>query len=368
MVSSLYMLVHPKRRTLTDCSVTGKFIRVWRQKQPSTHHSRFTQLLLANSAHQVRTPLNAIINYLEIALEGSLDGETRDNLAQSHSASKSLVYVINDLLDLTKIEEGLALKKEDVFALAPCIHHATDSFAADAKRKGLTYVVEIHSELPKLVRGDKARVRQAIGNLVANAFQNTSSGFVHVTAYVTEPGDDGRVRVEIAVQDSGSGMSSEDLDFLFHDLEQVSDAGSENDSVSKTLPKRKLGLGLAVVARIVRNMDGILRVRSELGEGSCFVLQFPFDIPDETPSNGAGTTSKPQATPRPGLSSRLPSASGDEITLVPRANSPSQVHNRSTDGASQAGESQREAAPTDHAGLKEQKKSENRGFPDRATP
>lgn len=81
--------------------ITGKFIEVWRQKEAALQNSRLTRLLLANSAHEVRTPLNAIINYLEIALEGSLDQETRDNLARSHSASKSLIYVINDLLDLT---------------------------------------------------------------------------------------------------------------------------------------------------------------------------------------------------------------------------------------------------------------------------
>lgn len=83
------------------CLVYGKFIEVWRQKEAALQNSRLTRLLLANSAHEVRTPLNAIINYLEIALEGSLDQETRDNLARSHSASKSLIYVINDLLDLT---------------------------------------------------------------------------------------------------------------------------------------------------------------------------------------------------------------------------------------------------------------------------
>lgn len=350
--------------------MTGKFIRVWRQKEPSTHSSRLTQLLLANSAHQVRTPLNAIINYLEIALEGSLDGEMRDNLAQSHSASKSLVYVINDLLDLTKIEEGLALKKEEVFALAPCIHHATDPFTADAKRKGLHYDIEVHSELPKLVRGDKARVRQAIANLVANAFQNTSSGFVHVTAYLTEPGDDERVRVEIAVQDSGVGMPSEDLDCLFHDLEQVSDAESDHEGVSKQRPKRKLGLGLAVVARIVRNMDGLLRVKSELGQGSYFVLQFPFDIPDEAMLTSADTTPKPQATlpaPQPGVFPRPASDADGEITLVPRANSPSRMNRRVTDDGSQAGELQGEATPTNSASPR-QVKSESRGLPDGITP
>ncbi|KAM0584298.1 hypothetical protein ACHAP6_007492 [Verticillium nonalfalfae] len=103
------------------CLVYGNFIEVWRQKEAALQSSRLTKLLLANSAHEVRTPLNAIINYLEIALEGSLDQETRDNLDKSHSASKSLIYVINDLLDLTKTAEGQNLIKDDIFALSSCI-------------------------------------------------------------------------------------------------------------------------------------------------------------------------------------------------------------------------------------------------------
>lgn len=86
------------------CLVYGKFIKVWRQKEAAMENSQLTRLLLANSAHEFRTPLNAVINYLEIALEGSLDPETRDNLTKSYSASKSLIYVINDLLDLTNAE------------------------------------------------------------------------------------------------------------------------------------------------------------------------------------------------------------------------------------------------------------------------
>ena len=108
-------------------------------------------MLLANSAHEVRTPLNAIINYLEIALEGALDQETRDNLSKSHSASKSLIYVINDLLDLTNTEEGQALIKDEVFDLLATIREATDSFKGDAKRKGLAYeIVEHPGVLPTL--------------------------------------------------------------------------------------------------------------------------------------------------------------------------------------------------------------------------
>jgi signal transduction histidine kinase len=134
------------------------------------------RLLLANSAHEVRTPLNSIINYLEIALEGALDQETRDNLAKSHSASKSLVYVINDLLDLTKTGEGQELIKDGVFDLPGTVHEATDSFKRDAKRKGLEYEVVEHLGCLNFVHGDQRRIRQAVANIIANAIQNTSSG------------------------------------------------------------------------------------------------------------------------------------------------------------------------------------------------
>lgn len=153
-------------------------LQVWRQKEAALHSSQLTRLLLANSAHEVRTPLNAIINYLEIALEGSLDQETRENLSKSHSASKSLIYVINDLLDLTKTEEGQELIKDEVFDLLATIYEARDSFRGDALRKGLEYEVIEHPGIPQFVHGDQRRVRQVVSNIIANAMQNTTSGYV----------------------------------------------------------------------------------------------------------------------------------------------------------------------------------------------
>lgn len=132
------------------CLVYGKFIEVWRQKEAALQNSQLTRLLLSNSAHEVRTPLNAIINYLEIALEGTIDQETRDNLSRSHSASKSLICVINDLLDLTKTEEGHNLIKEEVFDLPATIREATDPFTGDAKRKNIEYEVVEMPECPNL--------------------------------------------------------------------------------------------------------------------------------------------------------------------------------------------------------------------------
>ncbi|OAL52466.1 hypothetical protein IQ07DRAFT_372791 [Pyrenochaeta sp. DS3sAY3a] len=298
------------------CLVYGKFIEVWRQKEVALQNSQLTRLLLSNSAHEVRTPLNAIINYLEIALEGSLDTETRENLARSHSASKSLIYVINDLLDLTKTEEGGPLVKGESFDLQATVKEATDMFQNDAKRKNIEYEVIEHPGLPRQCIGDQRRVRQAISNITANAIQHTSQGSVRVEVYPATRIENGHVDVEVTVSDTGIGISPKRLDQLFYDLEQVQSepAFSIEEAILpdvKQSPdqtdKSALGLGLAVVGRIIRNMNGQLRIRSEEGKGTRFAIQFPFDLPDseadaqppsDHPSPESNTSQSP--TPVPG--------------------------------------------------------------------
>lgn len=272
------------------CLVYGKFIKVWRQKEEAMESSQFTQLLLANSAHEVRTPLNAIVNYLEIALEGALDSETRDSLTKSYSASKSLIYVINDLLDLTNTEKGQELVKHELFDLRQTIKHATDMFEAEAKRKNIAFAVLCHAGLPKQVLGDERRTRQVISNLISNAIQHTpTGGIVEIWPALTQPESDRHV-VEMTVQDTGAGMSQNTLSALFQELEQVSimnDPDSQTQNPRPSIPsideeqrKRVLGLGLAQVARIVRNMQGQLSVRSTEGKGSRFKISLQFSVPD----------------------------------------------------------------------------------------
>ncbi|KAI0847327.1 hsp90-like protein [Daldinia vernicosa] len=309
------------------CLVYGKFIEVWRQKEAALQSSRLTRLLLANSAHEVRTPLNAIINCLEIAMEGHLDQETRENLARSHSASKSLIYVINDLLDLTNMEEGQELIKDEVLDLPACIREATEPFKVDAKRKALSYELIEHPGLPRYVHGDYRRVRQVVANITANAMQHTSEGSIRVESYVTEVLES-RVKIEIVVQDTGRGMSNEKLDNLFRDLEQVSldvDSSTSVDDAEKPENDRSLGLGLAMVARILRNMNGQLRLKSEEGKGSRFVIQLPFELPkgeslEKIDDTDAASNPKAISSIVP-IVKASPLADANEVMLVDRKSS-----------------------------------------------
>jgi signal transduction histidine kinase len=315
------------------CVVYGKFIEVWRQNEAAMQRSQLTKLLLANSAHEVRTPLNAIINYLEIALEGALDLETRENLAKSHSASKSLIYVINDLLDLTNTERGQSLIKDEVFNLPETLKEATDMFENEVERKGIAYNITLHPGIPISVKGDQHRVRQVIMNVISNAVQHTLSGSIHVE-FRLPPGQpySGYVDVEVAVHDTGSGMSQTTIDILFRDLEQVAaeDDRHYHEQISTCgattfvdgEEKRVLGLGLAFVARFVQNMHGQLSVKSEEGKGSHFKLLLRFPLPADH-EHGTSTGG-----------SNLPGSSEGEMPLTVSNNTCRRSHDKSCDRAS----------------------------------
>lgn len=328
------------------CLVYGKFIKVWRQKEAAMQNSQLARLLLANSAHEVRTPLNAIINYLEIAMEGALDTETRESLTKSHSASKSLIYVINDLLDLTNAEKGQELIKDEKFDLQATFKEAADMMAGEAKRKNISYNVTAQPGIPPSVLGDQRRVRQIFSNLISNAIQHTTSGAVSVEMWRSgNQTKDDHVAVEMMVVDTGVGMSRSKLEVLFQELEQVSTDENyypeEDSDVQRPEQKRVLGLGLALVARIVYSMHGQLGVKSEEGKGSRFKITLQFRLPD-----GASVMTPPEAIlPGHVAVSPTPTISDREFTLT-RGNSDSpQTRRRSSDslrsgGSSRSGKSQ----------------------------
>jgi hypothetical protein len=231
----------------------------------------------------VRTPLNHIINYLEMALEGPLDDDTRESLVRSHSASRALVHVINDLLDLTRTESGQQFFLQDPLDLSETIQEAASMHRLEAERRGIAFeIFENPSGTPQILLGDRGKIRQIIANVTANAVKHTEEGKVTIEwgelpKDIEDPGEASQdtIKIGIAISDTGVGIPEDQLEDMFRTFEQVE---MEND-----MPTPKggghLGLGLAVVARIVSQLGGQLRVESKVGTGSKFTFVLHFRLP-----------------------------------------------------------------------------------------
>ncbi|KAF8319778.1 hypothetical protein DL93DRAFT_2225171 [Clavulina sp. PMI_390] len=281
-------IVSSKSRAWTDeqldtsnvlALVYGKFIDVWRQKESAIKATQLTNLLLSNASHEVRTPLNHIISYLELALNGPLDHETRDNLSMSHAASKNLLFTINDLLDLTRLETGKPVAAEELFNFPTLLTDCVAVYKAEAERREIAFTLKV-DELPSLVVGDSKKVRQVVTNLTANALKYTDTGSIMIEAREFKDAqlklDPTKLLIEIVVADTGCGIENSKLQSMFHELEDVgnlADPPSDDESP-------KFGLGMALVTRIIRQLRGQLRVDSKPGSGSRFTFIIPFGIPN----------------------------------------------------------------------------------------
>ncbi|ODN75792.1 hypothetical protein, variant [Cryptococcus amylolentus CBS 6039] len=260
--------------------IYGKFIQVWREKQTAMASSQLTAILLTNTSHAIRTPLSQIINTLELALSGTIDKKTRNMLQSSHDASRSLLFHVHDLLDLTRIETGNETTFRDPFDLRQSITEAVRLYETEISRRGVEFRVKTGENLPKFVIGDSKKVRTVISNLVANSVKFTSKGFIEVycgvrsqtaTSNDNEPSDR-TVNIEIVISDSGCGIANDKLQAMFLTLE-----GSEESSQDSGV-----GLGLAVVARIVEQLQGQLRAESEEGIGTRILFSLPMKVHDPT--------------------------------------------------------------------------------------
>lgn len=243
--------------------------------------------------HFPLTP-RSIINYLELALDGQLDADTRDNLSKSHTASKGLLFVINDLLDLTRQEQGRPLLLNELFDLSATVREAVQMHSWEARRRKIEFTLETDPE-SLMVIGDKNRIRQVVTNTVTNSVKYTEEGQIHVSVRKVPNRDmqgilpEGcSMSVEIVVSDTGSGIPREKLETIFREFEQVEsvvpqEEGKEDldEAGGSADPKDEsgLGLGLALVARIIKNLGGQLRVDSTVGEGSRFTYYVPFASP-----------------------------------------------------------------------------------------
>ncbi|KAK0708630.1 GAF domain-like protein [Lasiosphaeris hirsuta] len=279
--------------------VYGSFIRVWREKEIAVKETRLKRLLLHDASHQVRTPLNAVINYLEMALEKPLEQSTKQALTASYTASKSLIYVIDDLLNLTGSTTGSIPQLCDPFDLTSCIEEALDPLKRLAREKGVEVVTRTSPGPSRYLRGDPPSLQRTVQTIVANAIEHTGSGRVLVEwAEVLRKPNNSTMR--IAVTDSGPGLTERELDDMFQEFEQVPDEDFDEilgQQVALREDVLRVGVGLAFVARYVKQRSGQLKVSSTKGQGSTFAIEVPFVVASRAPSLAA----RRDASPLPAL-------------------------------------------------------------------
>jgi len=226
--------------------------------------SRAKGQFLANMSHELRTPLNGLLGMLSLSLEGSLDAEVREQLEVAYRSGQGLRQIIDDVLDLSKIQaRGVELSPMP-FSPRAVVAEVADATAITAHQKGLELVVDIATDVPAMVKGDGTRVRQVLVNLVSNALKFTTRGRVVVTAR-RAPAGSAPDLLELAVADTGIGVPEEARGRIF-------DAFMQADE-STTRRYGGTGLGLTISRQLARAMDGDILVESLPGVGSTFRFQ-----------------------------------------------------------------------------------------------
>ena len=230
---------------------------------------------LANMSHEIRTPINAVLGMNEMILRESDDANVREYAGKAHNAGKTLLNLINDILDLSKIEAGKMEIVNDVYYLSSVLNNVVNMMRVKAEEKKLEFRVEVDEKIPDLLMGDDTRISQVIINILNNAVKYTREGSVclkvekaePLTAYGTDADGEDVVVLKISVSDTGIGIREEDMDKLFGNFERLDQKANKN--VEGT------GLGLSITVKMLEMMNGRIEVESVYGKGSTFTIYIP---------------------------------------------------------------------------------------------
>ncbi|WP_373035257.1 transporter substrate-binding domain-containing protein [Sulfurimonas sp.] len=220
---------------------------------------------LSNMSHEIRTPMNAILGFAELLDKKVEDKKLKSFVKTIRSSGQTLLFLINDILDLSKIESGkLELTKSRV-SLQNLCEDTINIFSLQAEQKGLKLTLEIDNEMPKAILVDKMRLNEILINLIGNAIKFTQNGYVKVVVVINDVYDhSSKVDLTIRVEDSGIGIDKSEHNKIFNIFEQ-----SQNQDVKKY---GGTGLGLAISKKLSILMGGSLNVESELGKGAAFIV------------------------------------------------------------------------------------------------
>jgi len=241
--------------------------------------SRAKTEFLANVSHEIRTPINAILGFSEMALDNPHSDDLPRHLNGIRRSGRALLSLVNDVLDMSKIESGMLTTEQTCFSLDETVAGLLDIYSTEAHRKGLRLQIERGDNVPDLIRTDPLRLHQVLSNLLSNAIKFTERGHVTLSLEQVDARDNWR-RLRFSVADTGIGLSKTQSEHIFDSFTQA--------DTSTTRRFGGTGLGLSISRQLVRLLGGTgIVVSSQRGRGSRFSFELPVTVADATPSQSA---------------------------------------------------------------------------------
>ncbi len=272
--------------TTQDLSQRIEMEKLRHEKELAYATTKLREEFLAKTSHEIRTPLNPILVLTDMLLRTPLDPEQREQVEAIHTAGETLLALVNDILDLAKIEAGKVDFKKDPFSLRSVFGSVRKLLEAQARKKGLELELYFDEQVPPYLKGDAIRLTQIILNLVNNAIKFTEKGGVRVKVKVIEQSPH-LARLQFEVKDTGIGIERDKLKIIFDRFQQIDSTPNRQQGGT--------GLGLSIVRQLVQLQGGDIKVSSKVGVGSTFTFELPFTIPQQvqTPIQAPDPTSSP---------------------------------------------------------------------------
>jgi signal transduction histidine kinase/CheY-like chemotaxis protein/HPt (histidine-containing phosphotransfer) domain-containing protein len=235
--------------------------------------SRLKEQFMANISHEIRTPMNAILGFTNLLKRSKLNPEQSQFVENIHSAGENLLILINDILDLSKIESGMMGLEETTFSVRSLVSSVRAMFLNKIKKKGLQLQIEVGERVPDILAGDSVRLTQILVNLIGNAVKFTEKGWIKLSFDVLQQTAHA-IRLKIIVEDTGIGIPEAKQQLIFERFHQA--------DLDTTRRFGGTGLGLAIVKQLVEMQGGTIQLNSTPGQGSIFSIELEYAIPDHT--------------------------------------------------------------------------------------